>query len=217
MSDDPTEKRRGRPRTFEMEAALDAAVEVFWAKGHDGASLDDLTGAMGIGRPSLYAAFGDKRALFLAAMDRYAGGIGSAAMAAFEAEPEIARAVERFLDVSLQGNTEPGRPAGCLLACCAGTSAGTVEGVASRLAAVFAGTEARLTGHFEAEVAGGRLAAIPSPQLRAARLVDMMTAQAVRARAGESRETLRAGLPGRVAAVMSEDALGILPSSERGR
>src|SRR5882724_6357466 len=66
-----TPPARGRPRTFDIDAALDAALHVFWRKGYDGASLADLTGAMGINRPSLYAAFGNKEALFRKALDRY--------------------------------------------------------------------------------------------------------------------------------------------------
>src|SRR5947207_14615767 len=61
----------GRPRSFDADKALDQAVEVFRRKGYEGASLSDLTGAMGINRPSLYAAFGDKEALFRKAVDRY--------------------------------------------------------------------------------------------------------------------------------------------------
>lgn len=64
-------KGRGRPRGFDVETALDRAVEVFWEKGYEGADLDALTHAMGINRPSLYAAYGDKRALFFKAVERY--------------------------------------------------------------------------------------------------------------------------------------------------
>src|SRR6202166_3627556 len=64
----------GRPRSFETGKALDAAMKVFWCKGYEGASLSDLTRAMGINRPSLYAAFGDKEALFRKFLDRYAEG-----------------------------------------------------------------------------------------------------------------------------------------------
>src|ERR1700693_3521049 len=67
----------GRPRSFDSDKALDAAMQVFWRKGYEGASLSDLTGAMGINRPSLYAAFGDKEALFRKALDRYAEGPAS--------------------------------------------------------------------------------------------------------------------------------------------
>lgn len=62
---------RGRPREFDKDEVLGAALQVFWQKGYEGASLSDLTDAMGITRPSLYAAFGNKEALFLQALDRY--------------------------------------------------------------------------------------------------------------------------------------------------
>src|SRR5439155_18551737 len=64
----------GQPRSFDLDKALDAALQVFWRKGYEGASLSDLTQAMGINRPSLYAAFGDKETLFRKALDRYAEG-----------------------------------------------------------------------------------------------------------------------------------------------
>src|ERR1700730_17340156 len=64
----------GRPRSFDLDKALDAAMQVFWRKGYEGASLSDLTQAMGINRPSLYAAFGDKETLFRKAPERYPDG-----------------------------------------------------------------------------------------------------------------------------------------------
>ena len=64
-------KARGRPRSFDCEAALESAMQVFWEKGYDAASLTDLTEAMGINPPSLYAAFGDKERLYLAAVEMY--------------------------------------------------------------------------------------------------------------------------------------------------
>ena len=62
---------RGRPREFDLDQALDAAINVFWSQGYEGTTLDDLTKAMGISRPSLYAAFGDKEATFKRAVERY--------------------------------------------------------------------------------------------------------------------------------------------------
>ena len=64
----------GRPRAFDAEKALDRAMQVFWRKGYLGTSLSDLTDAMGINRPSLYAAFGNKKSLFRKALDRYFKG-----------------------------------------------------------------------------------------------------------------------------------------------
>src|ERR1700721_4762124 len=64
----------GRPREFDTDAALEKAMRLFWAKGYEGTSVADLTKALGISRPSLYAAFGDKQSLFRAALERYAAG-----------------------------------------------------------------------------------------------------------------------------------------------
>jgi AcrR family transcriptional regulator len=64
----------GRPREFDIDAALEKAMRLFWAKGYEGTSVGDLTETLGISRPSLYAAFGDKQSLFRAALERYAAG-----------------------------------------------------------------------------------------------------------------------------------------------
>src|SRR3954471_2098763 len=88
--------RRGRPRAFDADAALDAALAVFWRNGYEGTSLADLTAAMGINRPSLYAAFGNKESLFRRVMDRYAER-GQALVTECEAEPTARAFLERLL------------------------------------------------------------------------------------------------------------------------
>src|SRR3954451_10999173 len=88
--------KRGRPRAFDPDAALDAALAVFWRKGFEGTSLPDLTEAMGINRPSLYAAFGNKEELFRKALDRYLEGPARSGREALD-EPSSRSAVERLL------------------------------------------------------------------------------------------------------------------------
>src|SRR5215471_8626171 len=87
---------KGRPREFDTEKALDAALQVFWRKGYEGATLPDLTEAMGINRPSLYAAFGSKEELFRKALDRYAEGPAAYIRAALD-EPTARAVAERLL------------------------------------------------------------------------------------------------------------------------
>src|SRR5437763_175317 len=107
-------RSRGRPRAFDVEAALDRALEVFWRKGYDGASLSDLTRAMGINRPSLYATFGNKEALFRKALDRYAEGPMAYIREALGA-PTARAVAERLLRGTVDLLTDPQHPAGCLM------------------------------------------------------------------------------------------------------
>jgi len=107
--------QKGRPRSFDRNAALRQAMRVFWQKGYDGASLSDLTAAMGINSPSLYAAFGCKEALFREAADLYSATEGVDIWKAFE-EPGTAReAIAGFLRASAIAFSEPGDPKGCLI------------------------------------------------------------------------------------------------------
>src|SRR6266403_3450555 len=120
---------RGRPRAFDPDTALERAMHVFWAKGYEGASLSDLTRAMRINRPSLYAAFGNKEQLFRKVLDRYMNGplafFGNA-LAAAKARDVIEQI---FLGV-VKMSSDPRTPVGCLvvqgaLAC--GDAAGSVR------------------------------------------------------------------------------------------
>jgi len=106
--------RRGRPRGFDPDAALDRAMHIFWAKGYEGASLSDLTRAMRINRPSLYAAFGNKEQLFRKVLDRYMDGplaYFGKALAASKARDVI----ERIFFGAAKMAGDPKIPAGCLM------------------------------------------------------------------------------------------------------
>src|SRR6202000_934506 len=103
----------GRPRDFDPDQALEPAMEVFWEKGYEGASLSDLTEAMGINRPSLYAAFGDKEALFRRVMERYAEGAASYLHRARE-EPTAGGVLEGLLRGAVKLLADPRNPRGCL-------------------------------------------------------------------------------------------------------
>jgi AcrR family transcriptional regulator len=107
---------RGRPRGFDREAALRRAMEVFWDKGYDGASLSDLTAAMGINSPSLYAAFGSKEALFQEALELYGATEGAKIWSALPDAPTARKAIELFLRNTAEAFTKPGKPRGCLIA-----------------------------------------------------------------------------------------------------
>src|ERR1700753_124748 len=108
------EPARGRPRSFDSDLALDRALRVFWEKGYEGTSLSDLTAAMRINRPSLYAAFGDKESLFRKALDRYTGAQFSYIQNALNA-PTARQVAERLLLATVGQMCDGRNPAGCLL------------------------------------------------------------------------------------------------------
>lgn len=116
---------RGRPRSFDTDTALDRALEVFWRHGFQGASLSELTEAMGLNKPSLYAAFGDKESLYLRALERYATLCAQEHAVKLEAEPDARRAVAAFLHSIAAMLVDPKLPGGCYVingvADCGGT------------------------------------------------------------------------------------------------
>ncbi|MGD0555245.1 MAG: TetR/AcrR family transcriptional regulator [Streptosporangiaceae bacterium] len=106
----------GRPRAFDADVALDRALEVFWRQGYEGTALSDLTEAMGINRPSLYAAFGNKEELFAKVVDRYVDGPGAYAGQALE-QPHARDVVARLVYGAVDLTTRPETP-GCLAVGC---------------------------------------------------------------------------------------------------
>ncbi|RKN45892.1 TetR/AcrR family transcriptional regulator [Streptomyces hoynatensis] len=132
----------GRPRTFDPDAALDRALEVFWTHGYEGASLTGLTGAMGINKPSMYAAFGSKEELFARVLGRYVRGPAAFAGAALSA-PTFRELAERLILGSVELTAGGGTPRGCLAvkgvhACGPGAGRARREAAAVREAAAAA-------------------------------------------------------------------------------
>src|SRR6201994_3164880 len=112
-------RSRGRPRNFDEGEALDKATQVFWSKGYDGATIDDLVAGMGVGRPSLYSVFGDKRSLFLRVLKAYAEKKGARAAKALLSPQTLRDSLARFLKHAVESATEKGSARGCLLLCVA--------------------------------------------------------------------------------------------------
>ncbi|MEV1023611.1 TetR/AcrR family transcriptional regulator [Streptomyces sp. NPDC050264] len=108
-------KQRGRPRSFDRETALEKALRAFWENGYEGTSVSDLTREMGIGAPSLYAAFGDKRSLFEEVVRVYGITHGAGPGRALTEESTARGAVERLLREAADEFTDPDHPHGCLV------------------------------------------------------------------------------------------------------
>src|SRR6201982_3798200 len=106
-------RSRGRPRSFDERDALEKATQVFWSKGYDGGTIDDLVAGMGVGRPSLYAVFGDKRTLFLRVLKTYAEKKGARAAKALLSPEHLRDSLASFLRHAVESATEEGSAAGC--------------------------------------------------------------------------------------------------------
>lgn len=102
-----------RPREFDEEKALEAAMQLFWEKGFEAASLSDLTSAMGIQRPSIYSAFGDKKALFEAALRKYTQLHASTIRAKLQRAPSVKEAFRAYFEGMVEEEYEGGMNRGC--------------------------------------------------------------------------------------------------------
>lgn len=111
----PPSRPRGRPRGFDRDAALEKALHLFWSRGFEATSISDLTSAMRITPPALYSAYGDKKRLFLEAVDRYEQDAGCFAQKALTEEPTAEDAIRSLLHGAVNSFTKPGAPKGCLV------------------------------------------------------------------------------------------------------
>jgi AcrR family transcriptional regulator len=179
----------GRARTFDADEALDKAMTVFWTKGYEGTSLSDLTDAMGISRPSLYAAYGNKEELFRQALERYGEGPSSYEREAL-ARPTARAVAEGLLRGAADVQTDPRTPAGCLATlgttyCAEASSPVGKMLIASRLAG-----HAAICQRFERARAEGDLPAGADPKQLTHFIGTVVCGMAVLAASGTTREEL---------------------------
>jgi AcrR family transcriptional regulator len=180
---------RGRPRAFDIDQALDRALWTFWRHGYEGTSLSDLTKAMGINRPSLYAAFGDKQALFHQALDRYLDGPAAYVGEALKA-PTAREVVERLLRGAVHLLTDPRHPRGCLLVQGALACGAAASPIRKALMSGRAAGEAALRQRLERAKSTGDLSADSDPADLARYVVTIVHGLAVQAAGGSSRAEL---------------------------
>jgi AcrR family transcriptional regulator len=148
---------RGRPRQFDRDVALRRAMEVFWEWGYEGASLSDLTAAMGINAPSLYGVFGSKAALFQEAVELYDATEGAAGHVALHDEPTARAAIEGVLRCNAAAFADPSTPRGCMVVLAATNTTPANEGVRDYLAGRRRDDRAALRARLARGVADGDL------------------------------------------------------------
>ena len=179
---------RGRPRSFDETGAVEKAIQVFWSKGYDGVTIDDLVAGMGVGRPSLYAVFGDKRAIFLRALRAYAEQKGASAARALFSTQGLRDSIAGFLRYNVERATEKGSARGCLLECVA-PLVNDAE-VRRFLQSTVAGGAALVERRFRDGISAGDIPPDFPVAARAIQVTDIARGLTMRARLGTSRKTL---------------------------
>ena len=179
---------RGRPRSFDETGALEKATQVFWSKGYDGVTIDDLVAGMGVGRPSLYAVFGDKRAIFLRVLRAYAQRKGARAAKALLSPRTLRDSLAAFLRHAVESATEKGSARGCLLVCVAPV----VDDAEVRqfLQNATAGGTALVERRFRDAISAGEIPSDFPVATRAIQVTDLARGLTMRAQIGAPRKTL---------------------------
>jgi AcrR family transcriptional regulator len=181
---------RGRPRAFDADRVLDKALKVFWRKGYEGASMPELTAAMGINRPSLYAAFGNKEELFRKAVERYVSGPAAYVRAALDA-PTARAVIERLLAGAIDLMTDPRNPRGCLIVQGALACGKAADPVRQELVACRAAGQEALRRRFIRAKSGGDLRGNVDPADLARFVLAVVYGMSVQASSGAGRRELR--------------------------
>jgi AcrR family transcriptional regulator len=180
---------RGRPREFDVDEALGAALRVFWTKGYEGASLTDLTEAMGVTRPSLYAAFGNKEELFRKALDLYEreklAYVGEALQA-----PSSREVVERLLRGALEMQTSGTEPKGCMRIISSVTCSPEDESIREDLMARRQSSQRAICERFERAKAEGDLPASSDVDGLCGFILAILQSLALQARSGGPKAQL---------------------------
>lgn len=193
--------RRGRPPSFDREEALAAAMNVFWAKGYEGTTLEDLLEAMGgITAPSLYNAFGSKEELFKEAVDLYMTTIASKAAEALESAPSARGGVESMLRAAIDTFCRPGGPRGCMVASSAAKCARGNEGVEAYVRSLRLRAPDAIKRRLKRALEDGELPASIDAGRVAAFYATVAQGLGVRAGDGVSRAELTAAVDGAMAA-----------------
>jgi AcrR family transcriptional regulator len=182
-------RARGRPKGFILDEALDRAVEMFWEHGYDGVDVDRIAGAVNVTKPSLYRAFGDKPTLLLKAVERYEKTFVANRMAAFEAEPDIRKAVTDFFEATVVAATGHAC-GGCMIVVAALGHSARVTEIRSYAAKGLTATADIFAERFDKEMKAGRLTRTPSAKVRGRALLDLLQGLQVRAKVGIARAQL---------------------------
>jgi AcrR family transcriptional regulator len=184
-------KQRGRPKLYDATSALEAAATVFWSKGFSGTSLDDLSAAMDMNRPSIYRAFGDKESIYRQALDQFASHMEEGFRRTLLHEPDIRVGLKKFYREALEIYTSGDSALGCMVMCTAPAAAVSHPEVQADLLSVIQEIDAKLFMRVEKAMADGQVNKTQDAKLLGKLIQAVLHTLAIRARAGESKASLR--------------------------
>jgi AcrR family transcriptional regulator len=182
-------KSRGRPRVFDMDEALEKALKIFWARGYEGTSIAELTETLGVNKPSLYAAFGNKEELFYKALLRYASGPVAFVNDVLK-EPTARKVAETFLFRAAEFLTDPQHPKGCMIVQGALSSGESAELVRNILIKFRKSYEDQLAERFTKAISDGDLSSKANPKCLAKYLATIHQGMSVQATSGATKDEL---------------------------
>jgi TetR/AcrR family transcriptional regulator, copper-responsive repressor len=191
---------RGRPRSFDTDEVLGKARDIFWRHGFAGTSMDQLSAATGLHKPSLYGAFGDKKKLFVAALTNYLAELGADFAEAF-ARPDLFESLEAMIDVTIDKFTQSDTGSGCFMTSTALPEASTDTEISAVVRGALESLHRAFVRRFERAIEAGHIPADSDPEELAMIMGGGHGQISARARAGYSREELRETGRGTVALI----------------
>ena len=183
--------QRGRPRQYDAQTALQQAGGVFWARGFSGTSLDDLSAAMGMNRPSIYRAFGDKEAVYRLAMAQFAKQMEDGFERTIVEEVEFRIGLRKFYRAALEVYSAGETALGCMVVCTAPAAAVVHADVQADLLVVIEQLDAKLLHRIALATEQGELPQVGYAKSLSKLIQAVLHSLAIRARAGESKASLR--------------------------
>lgn len=184
-------RTRGRPRKFDSNVAIEAAKNAFLRKGYSNTTLDELSTAMGINRPSLYGAFTDKETLYQKALETYAGKMALLFRDSLEGEPDLHKALRKLYAVALDAYyTRDGEAVGCMVACTAVTEAVDNPAILQQTKSVIEGIDELVARRVARAITDKQLPKNTNVRLYSRLVVGVLHSLAIRCRAGASRKIL---------------------------
>jgi len=197
-------KRRGRPRAYQPDVALGKALDLFRKGGFAATSLDDLSAATGMNRPSLYGAFGDKRELYIKSYQRYRDDARAAMIEIFRDEMPVRKRLQRIFAIALDIYLEGESPRGCFTVMTAASEAVVDPGIRAMVLEGFVELDKAFASCFRTAKDKGEIAAASDPIVLAQLASATLHTVAIRARAGVPRKELEAIVSGALDVMLRE-------------